>query len=254
MFIGGVGAFFHGDAADMERNLSGRMAGLPDAALLFCGHEYTADNMRFAAWLEPDNLDVAAKFLTVSARRAAGEPTVPSSMGAERRTNPYFRASDPALQAAAAARAAWVQRRKGRSWAQRTWDSFTGNGGRSSSSSSGGSSRAPPPAAGSAAAARARNGAGSSGSGRAKPAPVVPSMTPVQLYRTLQELLSAGAWQSFKLSPAAAGAVRRRAAAANIAQQQAHQAAAAASVRAHAMAQAAAAAAQADRVAAERAG
>ena len=37
MFVGGVGAFFHGDATDMERNLSGRMAGLPDSALLFCG-------------------------------------------------------------------------------------------------------------------------------------------------------------------------------------------------------------------------
>ena len=58
MFIGGVGAFFHGNAKDMDLNLNTRMAGLPDSALLYCGHEYTVDNLRFAAWLEPDNLEV----------------------------------------------------------------------------------------------------------------------------------------------------------------------------------------------------
>jgi hypothetical protein len=195
----------------MERNLNGRMAGLPDAALLFCGHEYTTDNMRFAAWLEPDNTEVVAKYLAANSKRAAGEPTVPSSMGAERRANPYFRTRDAALQAAVASRAAWVERRRARSYGQRAWDAVAG--------------RPSQPPAGRADAAKARR-AGEEAL----------SMTPTQLYRALQELLSFGAWQSFKLNAAAASAVRRRAA---------HNAAQAAGARAQAQAAAAATAAAA---------
>jgi glyoxylase-like metal-dependent hydrolase (beta-lactamase superfamily II) len=215
VFVGGVGAFFHGNAADMERNLNGRMAGLPDGALLFCGHEYTTDNMRFAAWLEPDNTEVVAKYLAANAKRAAGEPTVPSTMGAERRANPYFRTRDAALQAAVASRAAWVERRRARSYGQRAWDAVAGR-------------PAQPPHGGDAKAAAARRAGGEEAL----------SMTPVQLYRALQELLSFGAWQSFKLNAAAASAVRRRAA---------HNAAQAAGARAQAAVAAAAAAAAADR-------
>lgn len=82
VFIGGVGAFFHGIAKDMEANLNTRMAPLPDSALLFCGHEYTVDNLRFAAWLEPESADVVGRFLLASAKRNTGEPTVPSLIGA----------------------------------------------------------------------------------------------------------------------------------------------------------------------------
>lgn len=82
VFIGGVGAFFHGNAQDMEANLNKRMAPLPDSAMLFCGHEYTLDNLRFAAWLEPDSVDVVGRFLLASAKRNTGEPTVPSLIGA----------------------------------------------------------------------------------------------------------------------------------------------------------------------------
>lgn len=84
VFIGGVGAFFHGNARDMETNLNKRMAALPDSALLFCGHEYSVDNLRFAAWLEPDSVDVIGRFLLASAKRNTGEPTVPSLIGAAR--------------------------------------------------------------------------------------------------------------------------------------------------------------------------
>jgi hypothetical protein len=168
--------------------------------------------MRFAAWLEPDNTEVVAKYLAANARRAAGEPTVPSSMGAERRTNPYFRTRDASLLAAVASRGAWVERRRARSLAQRAWDALRGQGG---------GGKAPPrgrgapdacckdrEAKGGAAAAR-RAGGGRS----ASPQRCEEAVTPVQLYRSLQELLSFGAWQSFKLNAAAAAAVRRRAAA-----------------------------------------
>jgi hypothetical protein len=154
--------------------------------------------MRFAAWLEPDNVEVVSKFLAVSAKRAAGEPTVPSTLGAERRTNPYFRAREPALQAAAGARSAWVARRRARPLLKRAWDSVAG-----------------PPA----------------------PASRAPPATPVAVYRTLQELLAFGAWQSFKLNAAAAGAVRRRAAAAQQAQQATARAYAAAQQQQHAQQQ-----------------
>ncbi|HWU89703.1 MAG TPA: hydroxyacylglutathione hydrolase C-terminal domain-containing protein, partial [Kofleriaceae bacterium] len=99
LFGGGCGRLFEGDAAMMHASLS-RLAALPPATRVYFGHEYTASNLRFAAAVEPDNAAVA--------HRAAALPTpsTPSTIADERATNPFLRAAEPAVIAAAAARGA----------------------------------------------------------------------------------------------------------------------------------------------------
>jgi len=71
-----------------------RYATLPDATQVYCGHEYTQSNGRFALTVEPGNHALAARMTAVDTARAAGEATVPTSIGLERATNPFLRASD----------------------------------------------------------------------------------------------------------------------------------------------------------------
>jgi hydroxyacylglutathione hydrolase len=99
LFGGGCGRLFEGDAAMMHASLS-RIAALPPETRVYFGHEYTASNLRFAAAVEPDNAEVA--------RRAAElpSPSTPSTIAAERATNPFLRAAEPAVVAAAKARGA----------------------------------------------------------------------------------------------------------------------------------------------------
>jgi len=99
LFGGGCGRLFEGDAAMMHASLS-RLAALPPETRVYFGHEYTASNLRFAAAVEPDNAAVA--------RRAAGlpAPSTPSTIADERATNPFLRAGEPAVLAAARARGA----------------------------------------------------------------------------------------------------------------------------------------------------
>jgi hydroxyacylglutathione hydrolase len=104
MFAGGCGRLFEGTAAEMYESLNVKLGALPDETRVYCGHEYTANNLRFAAALEPDNAAVAAKAARVSALRARGEPTVPSTIGEERATNPFMRCAVPAVARAVAAR------------------------------------------------------------------------------------------------------------------------------------------------------
>ena len=91
LFAMGCGRLFEGTPADMFANM-GRYAALPDGTTVYCGHEYTTSNGRFAAQVEPDNADVAARNERVARLRAAGEPTVPTTIGQERATNPFLRA------------------------------------------------------------------------------------------------------------------------------------------------------------------
>lgn len=97
MFGAGCGRLFEGDAAMMHASL-GKLAALPPETRVYFGHEYTASNLRFAAAVEPDNAAVA--------RRTAGlsTPSTPSTIALERETNPFLRASEPAVIAAAMAR------------------------------------------------------------------------------------------------------------------------------------------------------
>jgi hydroxyacylglutathione hydrolase len=99
LFAGGCGRLFEGDAAMMVSSL-GRLTALPPQTKVFCGHEYTEKNLRFARSLEPGNRALAEKYERVAALTAAGKPTVPTTIGEELETNPFLRSSSPELRAA----------------------------------------------------------------------------------------------------------------------------------------------------------
>lgn len=103
LFAGGCGRLFEGDAAQMMASL-GRLAALPDDTRVYCGHEYTASNLKFAAELEPSNAALAVRQREVAALRAAGKPTVPTTIAIEKATNPFLRADSPELAASVRAR------------------------------------------------------------------------------------------------------------------------------------------------------
>ena len=90
LFALGCGRLFEGDAAMMWTSLSKLMT-LPDATRIYCGHEYTENNGRFALTLEPGNAALVARMKDVKAARAEGQPTVPSAIGVEKQTNPFLR-------------------------------------------------------------------------------------------------------------------------------------------------------------------
>ncbi len=90
LFAGGCGRLFEGDAAQMMSSL-GKLAALPDETRVYCGHEYTEKNLRFAQTLEPGNRALADKLRRVEAMRKADEPTVPSTIAEEKATNPFLR-------------------------------------------------------------------------------------------------------------------------------------------------------------------
>lgn len=91
LFAMGCGRLFEGTAAQMFASLS-RLAALPPETAVYCAHEYTLGNGRFALSAEPDNPALAARMAEVEAARAAGLPTVPSTLALERATNPFLRA------------------------------------------------------------------------------------------------------------------------------------------------------------------
>jgi hydroxyacylglutathione hydrolase len=93
LFALGCGRLFEGTPAEMFANMQ-RYATLPDATQVYCGHEYTQSNGRFAVTVEPDNAALAARMTAVDAARAASEPTVPTTIALERATNPFLRAAD----------------------------------------------------------------------------------------------------------------------------------------------------------------
>jgi hydroxyacylglutathione hydrolase len=95
LFAMGCGRLFEGTPADMFAAL-GKLMALPDATQVYCAHEYTQSNARFALTVEPESADLAARVAAVNARRARGLPTVPFTIGEERATNPFVRAVDAA--------------------------------------------------------------------------------------------------------------------------------------------------------------
>jgi hydroxyacylglutathione hydrolase len=92
MFAMGCGRLFEGSAAQMYSNLK-RLAALPPETAVYCAHESTASNGRFALTVEPDNRALVARMARVEAARAAGEATVPTTIALERATNPFVRAA-----------------------------------------------------------------------------------------------------------------------------------------------------------------
>lgn len=96
LFTLGCGRLFEGSPAQMWTSLS-KLRGLPPATRVFCGHEYTQSNARFALAVDPDNSALKSRAARVDAARAKGLPTVPSTLAEERATNPFLRADDPAF-------------------------------------------------------------------------------------------------------------------------------------------------------------
>jgi hydroxyacylglutathione hydrolase len=97
LFAMGCGRLFEGDPPMMWNSLSKLMT-LPDDTRIYCGHEYTLSNGRFALTLEPNNADLKARMREVEAARAKNEPTVPSTMELEKKTNPFLRPNSPELR------------------------------------------------------------------------------------------------------------------------------------------------------------
>lgn len=104
LFSAGCGRLFEGTPAQMLGSLD-RIAALPDDTRIFCAHEYTLSNLRFAAAVEPGNADVLASLEATRALRDRDAITVPSRLGHERRINPFLRCREPAVRAAAEAHA-----------------------------------------------------------------------------------------------------------------------------------------------------
>lgn len=104
LFAAGCGRLFEGTPGQMYESLNEKLGALPDATRVYCGHEYTASNLRFAAFVEPGNAEVRAKAERVRALCERGEPTVPSTIGEERLTNPFMRCESEEIQRSVSSR------------------------------------------------------------------------------------------------------------------------------------------------------
>lgn len=96
LFACGCGRLFEGTPEQMMASLT-KLAALPDATKVYCGHEYTLANIAFAQRVEPKNAALAARLERDQKLRAAGKPTLPSTLGEERATNPFLRWREPAV-------------------------------------------------------------------------------------------------------------------------------------------------------------
>lgn len=90
LFAGGCGRLFEGTAEQMTQSLE-KLAALPESTRVYCAHEYTVSNLRFAVAAEPGNPRVAERLADAEALRERGESTVPSTIAEEKRTNPFLR-------------------------------------------------------------------------------------------------------------------------------------------------------------------
>jgi hydroxyacylglutathione hydrolase len=97
MFSVGCGKLLEGDAPTMWASLS-KLAVLPPETDVYCGHEYTGANCRFALTIEPENPALQARAAEVAENDAKGAPSLPTTIGQELATNPFLRASSPAIQ------------------------------------------------------------------------------------------------------------------------------------------------------------
>ncbi len=100
LFAGGCGRIFEGTPRQMAASLAA-LAALPDETRVYCAHEYTAANLRFALAAEPGNSSLRRRVAEVTALREAGRPTLPSLLSEEKATNPFLRCREPEIIAAA---------------------------------------------------------------------------------------------------------------------------------------------------------
>ena len=103
LFAGGCGRLFEGTAQQMYTSLS-RLAALPATTQVYCTHEYTLSNLRFANAVEPANTAISERLQQVSQWRETGQISLPSSIGLERATNPFLRSAEPTVSARIAER------------------------------------------------------------------------------------------------------------------------------------------------------
>jgi hydroxyacylglutathione hydrolase len=99
LFALGCGRLFEGTASQAWDSLS-RLMALPDETTIYCAHEYTQSNARFCATIEQDNVALSRRIADIDAKRAVGTPTVPTTIGLERATNPFVRADMAGVRAA----------------------------------------------------------------------------------------------------------------------------------------------------------
>jgi hydroxyacylglutathione hydrolase len=99
LFVGGCGRLFTHSPEMMWFSLS-RLAALPPDTEVYCGHDYTLEDLEFALDLEPDNEAVKARLEQIRTLVESGQPTVPSTIGLELASNPFLRANDPVLRRA----------------------------------------------------------------------------------------------------------------------------------------------------------
>jgi hydroxyacylglutathione hydrolase len=95
LFAGGCGKVFD-SMSNMAASLS-KLASLPDRTLVYCGHEYTMANLRFALAVDPENSALQARYTFEQAKRDRGAPTVPSTIAVEKATNPFLRLLQPEI-------------------------------------------------------------------------------------------------------------------------------------------------------------
>lgn len=99
LFSAGCGRLFEGSPAQMLHSLD-RLSGLPPDTRVCCTHEYTLSNLRFARHVEPDHRELAQYETQCMATRARHQPTLPSTIGLERRINPFLRSREPSIRQA----------------------------------------------------------------------------------------------------------------------------------------------------------
>lgn len=99
LFSGGCGRLFEGTPTQMVDSL-GKLRNLPDTTRVWCAHEYTLKNLQFAVTVDGDNADLQHRFLEVKGMRDRAQSTIPSTIGIEKRTNPFLRWDDRALKTA----------------------------------------------------------------------------------------------------------------------------------------------------------
>lgn len=100
LFAGGCGRVFEGTFAQMLDSLT-RLAALPESTAVYCAHEYTEANLRFALAVETGNRRLQSRVNEVAVARAKGQATVPSTLALEKATNPFLRCSEPEVIASA---------------------------------------------------------------------------------------------------------------------------------------------------------
>lgn len=98
LFIAGCGRFFEGTPHQMYRALVEVLGNLPDTTQVYCGHEYTIQNLKYAQHVEPANQNIKDKMSWAQSKRGKEEPTVPSTIGEEKMINPFMRVHDSAVQ------------------------------------------------------------------------------------------------------------------------------------------------------------